>query len=220
MISLTLFIIVLTTAVSFISFSNEIWMNKLIFHPPSIHGNKEWYRFVTCGFIHADIPHLLFNMYSFYLFGSAIELFFKDTFGDRCYFIFLLLYITSLIACLIPTYYKQINNYNYYSLGASGAVSAIVFVYIFIAPMQNIEPMFIQIKIPAFIFGIIYLAVSAYLSKKGNSNINHSAHLWGAVYGIIFFIIVCKINSKFNPVSNFLMQLDGFFYNVKHFFNR
>ena len=220
MIPITLFITAFTSVVSFICFSNENWMNQLIFHPPSIHHNKEWYRFITCGFIHADIPHLLFNMYSFYLFGGAVEYFFKENFGDRSYFLYILLYITSLIACLVPTYYKQIDNYRYYSLGASGAVSAIVFVYIFIAPMQELQLMFIPIGLPAFIFGLIYLGVSAYLSKRGNSNINHSAHLWGAVYGIIFFIVICKINSKFSPIDNFLSQINMFLYQVKHFFNR
>lgn len=220
MFSITVFIIIVTAVVSYVSFTNEQWMNKLIFHPPTIHNDsKEAYRFISCGFIHADIPHLLFNMYSFYLFGSAIESFFKDTFGDKAYFLYLLLYITSLIVCLIPTYFKQINNYNYYSLGASGAVSAVVFIYIFIAPLQDLSLMFIPIGIPAFIFGILYLAISAYLAKRGNTNINHSAHLWGAVYGIIFFILICKINSNFNPIDNFSMKVCGFIAHAKHYFN-
>ena len=204
---ITIFIIAVTAIVSFISFSNEHWMSKLIFNPPAIRQHNEWYRFITCGFIHADMPHLLFNMYSFYLFGSAIELFFNDIFGDRSYFIFLLLYISSLVVCLIPTYFQQKDNYNYYSLGASGAVSAIVFVFIFISPSTPLGLMFIPIRIPAFFFGIIYLGVSIYLDKKGKGNINHSAHLWGAVYGIIFFILACKINTHFDPIDNFIYQV-------------
>ena len=220
MFPITVFIIVVTAVISYVSFTNEQWLSKLIFHPTTIHhDNKEAYRFVSCGFIHADIPHLLFNMYSFYLFGSAIELFFKDTFGDKSYFLYLLLYLTSLIVCLIPTYFKQLNNYNYNSLGASGAVSAVVFIYIFVAPLQDLRLMFIPIDIPAFIFGLIYLAVSAYLAKRGNTNINHSAHLWGAVYGIVFFILICKINSNFNPIENFSMQVSSFLSRAKHFFN-
>jgi len=204
---ITTIIIVITAIVSFISFNNQQWMNKLIFNPPAINRNNEWYRFITCGFIHADILHLLFNMYSLYLFGSAIELFFNDIFGDRSYFIFLLFYISSLIVCLMPTYYKQKDNYNYYSLGASGAVSAIVFVYIFISPSTSLGLMFIPIKLPAYLFGIIYLGVTFYLDKRGQGNINHSAHLWGALYGIIYFILVCKINSRFIPIDNFIYQV-------------
>jgi len=220
MYPITIFIIIVTAVISYISFTNEQWMNKLIFHPPTIHrDSKEAYRFVSCGFIHADIPHLLFNMYSFYIFGTAIELFFKDNFADKSYFLYLLLYITALIVCLIPTYFKQLNNYNYYSLGASGAVSAVAFIYIFIAPLQGLRLMFIPIDIPAFIFGILYLGISAYLAKRGNTNINHSAHLWGAVYGIAFFILICKINSNFNPIENFSMQVSAFISSAKHYFN-
>ena len=208
MLTITIIIIAVTCLISFVSFSNEKMMNDLIFYPPAITYHKQWYRFFTCGFIHADIMHLGFNMYSFYLFGDAIETFFVQLFGNSGKIIFLVLYITALFFCLLPTYFANKNNDHYYSLGASGAVSAIVFAFIVLAPTIPLGLILIPgLKIPSFIFGVIYLGVSAYLSKKGGGRINHSAHLWGAIYGIIFLIVACKLFSRFNPIGNFIEQV-------------
>jgi membrane associated rhomboid family serine protease len=205
-ITLTIIIIAITCIVSFLCFSNEKLLNDLIFYPPAMTNQNQWYRFVTCGFIHADIMHLAFNMYSFYMFGEAIEGAFNDYFGPQGKALFLLLYISSLIVCLLPTYFKHKNDYHYRSLGASGAVSAIVFTFIFLAPTAKIGLILIPIKAPAFIFGIIYIIVSAVLAKRGRSNINHSAHLWGGIYGIAFLIVSCYFLSDYRPVQNFIDQ--------------
>ena len=211
MISVTTAILAITCVVSFMSFSNHKLLNDLIFYPPAITHENQWYRFITCGFIHADIMHLAFNMYSFYMFGNAIETACIEIYGTYGATIYLLLYITSLIACLLPTYFKHKENYNYRSLGASGAVSAIVFAFIFLSPLQGIGLIIIPgLYAPAFIFGFIYLGVSAYLAKKGSGNINHSAHFWGAIYGIIFLIITSILFTDFNALKNFTNQL--FFY--------
>jgi membrane associated rhomboid family serine protease len=207
MFTVTNAIIAVTAITSFIAFSNEKVMNDLIFYPPAISERKQWYRFITCGFIHADIPHLLFNMYSFYMFGTPIENGFIDLFGNSGKFLFLLLYISSLAACLLPTYFKHKHNDAYASLGASGAVSAVVFAFVFLSPLSNLRLFFIPQDIPAFIFGIIYLGISAYLAKRGNSHINHSAHFWGAVYGIVFLIVACYFMSDYTPVQSFWRQV-------------
>lgn len=212
MITITAIIIGITCVVSFISFSNEALTDKLIFYPPPMKNNNEWYRFVTCGFIHADVAHLAFNMYSFFMFGKAIEDFFDSAFGSKGKLLYLLLYLTALIACLIPTYFKNTDNYYYKSLGASGAVSAVVFAFIFLAPTQGIGLIIVPgVNFPAFVFGGIYLGVSAYLAKKGSTHINHSAHFWGAIYGIIFIIVSVYLFTGVNTMSSFINQIKMYF---------
>ena len=207
MLTITIAIILLTCIISFTAFSNERLMNDLIFYPPAITHHNQWYRFVTCGLIHADIAHLGFNMYSFFMFGEIIEEYFSKIYGEKGKIMFLILYVSALIVCLLPTYFNNKENYHYRSLGASGAVSAIVFAFIFLAPLQGIGLMFIPVHFPAFIFGIVYLIVSAYLANRGESHINHSAHFWGAVYGIIFVIVTCQFLSEFRPIDNFIFQI-------------
>ena len=212
MFSITTIIIAVTCITSFIAFSNQKLMDDLIFYPPAVTNQNQWYRFVTCGFIHADIAHLGFNMYSFYMFGQAIENSFIDIYGTSGKAMYILLYISSLFVCLLPTYFKNKDNYHYKSLGASGAVSAIVFAYIFLSPLQGIGLIIIPgLHAPAFIFGFIYLGVSVYLARRGNSYINHSAHLWGAIYGIVFLIVTSLLFTHFNPLSNFIYQVQYYF---------
>lgn len=206
--SLTIIIIVITCIISVAGFSNQKLIDELIFYPPSISNQNQWYRFVTCGFIHADIAHLAFNMYSFYMFGEAIENDFIAIYHNSGKAMYLLLYISSLFVCLLPTYFKNKDNYHYRSLGASGAVSAIVFAYIFLSPLQGIGLIIVPgLHAPAFIFGFIYLGVSAYLAKRGNSYINHSAHLWGSIYGIVFLAITSYVFTDFNAFNNFIYQI-------------
>ncbi len=214
MISVTTLIIAINCIASFVGFSNQKFVDDLIFYPPAITNRNQWYRFITCGFIHADITHLAFNMYSFYMFGQAIENACTSIYGTSGKLMYLLMYVSALFFCLAPTYIKNKNNYHYKSLGASGAVSAIVFAFIFLDPLQGIGLIFIRgLYLPAFLFGVIYLAVSAYLAKRGSSNINHSAHFWGAVYGIVFLVVTCFVFTDFNPLSNFIQDVQNY---IKH----
>jgi membrane associated rhomboid family serine protease len=183
-------------------------VDDLIFYPPAITNRNQWYRFITCGFIHADIPHLGFNMLSLYMLGSETELLFQEIFKDSGRLLYLLMYLSSLFVCLVPTYLKHKDSYHYRSLGASGAVSAVVFAFIFLQPTRGLGLLIIPgIYPPAFIFGFLYLGISAYQAKKGNSNINHSAHLWGAVYGIIFLAITAGVFTEYNLWDNFVLQV-------------
>ncbi|WP_235785913.1 rhomboid family intramembrane serine protease [Sediminibacterium sp. C3] len=204
MITITLSIILLTSVISFTGFSNQKVLDDLIFYPPAITNRNQWYRFITSGLIHADIMHLLFNMYSFYLFGDLVERTFVQIFGESGKLIYLILYIISLIVCLLPTYFNNQNNYHYRSLGASGAVSAVIFAGIFLYPTMGMGIFPIPFHIPGFVFGPLYLILSAYLAKKGHGNINHSAHIWGAIFGIVFLIITTSFLSKFNAFENFI----------------
>jgi len=210
-LSLTLIIIIITCIISFTAFSNQKIIDDLIFYPPAIRYRNQWYRFITCGFIHADIGHLAFNMFSFYLFGGIVEESFDSIFGERGKALYIGLYVLALVVCLIPTYLNNIDNSYYRSLGASGAVSAVVFAGIFLSPLSKIGLFFIPPIIPGFIFGPIYLVASAYMSKRGGDNINHSAHFWGAVFGVGYLIITCYFLSDFTPVQRFIDQVSSFF---------
>jgi len=209
-ISITLIIIIITAIISFMAFSNQELLNKLIFYPPAISKEKQWYRFFSNGLIHADIGHLAFNMISLYMFGGLVEDAFLQIFGNSGKLLYLVMYISALAVCLIPTYMSHKDNYYYRSLGASGAVSAVVFAGVFLVPEQKIGLFFIPPIIPGFIFGPLYLVLTAYLSKRGGGNINHSAHLWGALYGIAFLIVMCvALHTEFHPVDNFLQRVQA-----------
>lgn len=211
--TITLIIIIITVLVSISAFSSEKIYNDLIFYPPAVTYNKQWYRFFTCGFIHADYGHLIFNMYAFYIFGQQVENNFQLIFHEKGKLLYLLLYLTALFVCLLPTYSKHKEDSWYRSLGASGAVSAVIFAYILLAPEQRIGILFLppQMAIPGFIFGLLYLVISSYLDKRGGGNINHSAHIWGALYGIAFLIAACYIFSDYKVLEAFLYKVQAYF---------
>lgn len=192
-LDITTIIIIITVLVSIGGFSNPKIIDDLIFYPPAVSKHNQWYRFFTCGLIHADVGHLIFNMLSLYLFGKFVEDKFIEIFPDNGKWLYLLMYITSLLICLLPTYFKNRENYSYKSLGASGAVSAVVFAGLMIAPYVEVGFFLIPPIIPGFIFGPLYLLITAWLDKKGGGNINHSAHLWGALYGILFIIVAGRM---------------------------
>lgn len=200
----TVIINAITCLISYIAFNNSNLMEKFIFYPPAI-GRGEWYRFITSGFVHADWSHLIFNMFALYLFGSQIEKVFIDSFGSAAGTgLYVLLYVLGLIVSIIPTWFKEKNNTRYRSLGASGAVSAIVFAYILVFPMNFMGIIFVPIFLPAFLFGIIYVAASIYLEKKQNSNINHNAHIAGGVFGIAFMAIIYAVFIDINIFAWFI----------------
>lgn len=204
MLSITLIIIIVTAIVSLIAFSNERVMNDLIFYPPAVTDRREYYRFITCGLIHADYGHLIFNMLSLYLFGRMVEDQFQQIFGPSGRMLYLGMYVLALIVSLLPTYFKNRNNSYYSSLGASGAVSAVVFAGLMIAPYMTVGLFIIPPVIPGFIFGPLYLIITAWLDKRGGGNINHSAHLWGALFGVAFLIVAGAATGRYNAVEQFV----------------
>jgi len=186
-ISTTVIIIVITCLVSITAFYNPDELNKMILWPAMMRERKQFYRFITSGFIHADWMHLGFNMITLYYFGRIVEIYFRQLFGPG---VFILFYLISMVVADLQTYFKYRNTYNYRALGASGAVSAVLFASILFNPWAKIYIFFIPIGIPAFIFGLLYLGYCMYMSKKGNDGVNHTAHLWGAVFGILFTIVL------------------------------
>jgi membrane associated rhomboid family serine protease len=215
--SVTLVLIIITAIVSLFAFSSQKAKEDLIFYPNAIVERNQYYRFVTYGFIHADISHLFFNMYALYLFGGACEKSFVDIFGSYGKTFYILMYFLALIVCVIPDFNKYKNTYHYRSLGASGAVSAVVFAYILFNPLQGIGLLFIPIFIPGFLFGILFLVISYFLGKKGGTAVNHSAHIWGAIFGIIFLIVFCQLFSDYPLLDNFIASVKEL--NLKNIFS-
>ena len=203
--SITFIIIIITAAVSILAFNREQMKDDLLFWPYYINREGQYYRFITNGVLHADAMHLIFNMVSFYSFGMALENYlFKALFGELSRAMLAVLYITAIIVAVIPDYIKYKDKSFYRSLGASGAVSAIVFAAITIQPNMPIQFFFIPFKIPGFVFGICFLILSASLAKKGGGNIGHSAHFWGSVYGIVFTYITARFFAGVDLVRMFI----------------
>jgi membrane associated rhomboid family serine protease len=182
--SVTLIIIILTALISYAAFSNDNVYNKLILWPRRMDNPAEYYRLLTSGFIHADWPHLIFNMLALYFFGENVEQYFAYLGKPILY---PLLYILGIITASLPSFAKHRNNGYYRSLGASGGVAAILFAFVYMAPWAVIYVWFIPI--PAIIGAVLYLAYSAYMSRQGGDNVNHDAHFWGAVFGFLFTLV-------------------------------
>jgi len=197
---MTIFLIALTVLISILAFNRRDIFDKLKFNAYYIHKDKDWYRFLSYGLIHADWTHLLINMFVLYSFGEIVEQFFIYYFEFKGYVYFLLLYLGGIGFSTLFDYRKYKNDIYYNAVGASGAVSAVVFASILLYPAGKIFLFFIPIGIPAPIFGILYLVYSAYSAKKGTGNIGHSAHFWGAIFGIVFTVAI-------NP-SFFLLFVD------------
>lgn len=173
-------IIIITVIVSIAAWQSRPLFERLIFWSPAIR-RGQIDRFITHGFIHADAMHLLFNMFTLYFFGRIIERFYISKFGSLGFVSF---YVLAIIAAIIPTFLKHKNNPNYASLGASGAVSAVLFAFILFAPWQTIY-LFAVVPIPAILFAVAYTAYSIYADRRGTGNTNHSAHLYGAIFGVV-----------------------------------
>jgi membrane associated rhomboid family serine protease len=187
MFTITLSIIVLTCLVSVTAFSNDKIFDDLIFWPPAIHMRHQYYRFITCGLIHADFTHLAFNMFTLFFFGRVMEAHYMGELGLPHY-TYLVMYVGAIITANIPTYLKKRDDYGYRSLGASGGVCAVMFAFILLRPWAVIQ--LIIIPIPAIVYGALFLAYSAYMGRKGGDNVNHDAHFWGALFGVVFTIAV------------------------------
>ena len=203
---ITISIIAITCLISIAGFSNPKIINELIFWPPAITNHRQYYRFVTCGFVHANFMHLAFNMFTLYFFGRIMELYYMGRLGLEHYYFFIL-YIGALIISVLPTYFKQKNNYNYRSLGASGAVCAVLFAFVLLEPWQTIY-VFV-IPVPAIIYAVLFLVYSMYMSKKGGDYINHDAHFYGALFGVVFTLIL-----RPHLFNDFLNQLSHPHFNI------
>lgn len=189
-ISITTFIIIITVIVSYTAFNNRELFYKLSYNPHAVKTNNEWYRAFTHAFIHADIIHLFLNMFVLYSFGTALENAMFEHFEEKGYYYYILLYVGAIIFATIISYMRHQDNVQYNSVGASGAVMAVLFSAIIVRPDMEVYMMFIPIGIPGLLFGAIYLALEYYMDKRGGDNVAHDAHFLGALFGIIFTICI------------------------------
>jgi membrane associated rhomboid family serine protease len=187
---MTYLIIGITVVVSILAFTRRVLFDKLKFNAYLVAERREWYRFISYGLVHADYMHLFINMFVLFSFGEIVEVFYSEYFGNRAFLFYLLLYIGGLAFSTLYDFgvHKKDNWYN--AVGASGAVAAVVFASIILYPSGKIFLFFIPIGIPAPIFGLLYLAYSFYMAKKGGDNIGHNAHFFGALFGMIFTVLL------------------------------
>lgn len=200
--SITLIIVILSCLISYQAFQNQDLFLKLKHYPYQEDRSGEYYRMLTSGFVHANWLHLGVNMYVLWIFGEAVESRFSMEFGlfwGRT--LFVLLYIATIVLANIPTLLKHRGNYAFASVGASGAVSGIVFAFILFYPWAGLLLFFI-IPMPAIVAGILFLVYSSYASRQGHGNIDHDAHLFGAVSGFLLTLAL-----KPSLFFNFLEQL-------------
>ena len=188
---------------SFLCFNEMLDGRKLLFNAWSVWHRREWYRMLSYGLIHGGWGHLFFNMLTLFFFGRVVEEYFAAAFGDVTgTVLYVVLYVSALAVSTTGDLIKYRNDYNYNALGASGAVSAVLFASILFEPKMGIYIYLIPIPVPGYLFAPLYLLYCWYMDKRNQDNIGHSAHFWGAVYGLLF-PLVCK------PVifQHFLAQL-------------
>ena len=190
---ITLGIVIITVLVSLAAFRRQELFRRLDLSPSRIVHQREYYRIFTHALLHADYFHLGINMLVFYSFGTYIEKVFSQLQAQGVIFsgpfFYILLYVASMALSSLPTVTRYRNVEAYSAVGASGAVSAIVFTYIFFAPLKKIY-FYMVLPIPGILFGVLYLGYSSYMSRRSKDNINHSAHFWGAVIGFVFPILM------------------------------
>ena len=194
----TTWILILTIAASFYAWNKPHIYKKWILNPYSIKHNKEYWRFVTSGFVHINYLHLFFNMFALFFFGQNVAYYF----GQHGDLLMLALYLLGIVISDIPTYLKYQNMPNYNSLGASGGVAAVVFSSIMFDPLNLIMIFPIPFGIPGFLLGALYLIYSYYQGKRMSDNINHDAHLFGALFGLIFTVLI-----RPGVVLNFIQEI-------------
>ena len=200
--SVTLLLVIITAITSVLAFNNHEMWNKGLLYPALMKDNpKEYHRFISSGFLHADWMHLIFNMYVLYGFGQANELLFKYETGMP--YMFPVMYILAIVASSLPSYFKNKDNYQYRALGASGAVSAVVFSCIYFRPWLGFQFFGIEkLEIPGIVAGIAYLVYSAWAAKRAQDNIGHDAHFYGAIFGFFFTLAIEPSHG-----ANFIKQI-------------
>lgn len=202
MLSLNIILIVIIVILSLVCFKDNNLRSKLIHNPYKAFKYKEYYRLLTSGFIHADYLHLFLNMYAMYLFGGAVETYFQYYFGSLSSMYFIGLFFLGIIIANLPDFFQKKDMPYYNSLGASGGVSSIVFASIILSPLTKLMIFPIPLPMPAYVFAAVYIGYSVYMNRRQSDNINHMAHMWGGLWGVVYMIIIYP-----QSIANFYNQI-------------
>lgn len=205
--AVTYIIIGITVVISFLAFDNRTLMNRLVLWPPAVSRHGQYYRLLTHGLVHQDGMHLLVNMLGLYFFGPSIERVLGMLAGPWAFPTF---YVAALVVSILPWQHANRGRTDTASLGASGAVTAVLFAYILFDPWATLL-LFFVVPAPAIVLAVGYVAYSIYMDRKSGDNVNHSAHLWGAAFGVAFMLLVEPdvfglflerlSNPRFNPMG-------------------
>jgi membrane associated rhomboid family serine protease len=189
---ITTILVVITFLVSYRAFNDRELFQRLLFRPYAIARQGEWHRFLTAGFVHANWLHLAFNLFVLWEFGSLVERSYAMQFGKGFGPLFYAgLYLIGLVTASLYSYHRHEDNPYYAAVGASGAVSGVVFAAILFYPTMPLTFVFLPfVKIPAVVMGLAYLAYSSYMSRRGGDNIGHDAHFWGSVWGFVYTALI------------------------------
>ena len=182
----TIALIAITCVVSWMAFDKRSLADRLVLWPPALERRHEYWRLLSYGFVHADIGHLAFNMITLFFFGREIERVMAGVTGT--WLTYPLFYLAALAVSILPSYLKHRHDANYVSLGASGAVTAVLFAFILLSPWTLIFVFFIPV--PAIIYAVFYVGYSLWMDRRGGDRINHSAHLSGAAFGVLFMVMM------------------------------
>ena len=182
----TIALIAITCVVSWMAFDKRSLADRLVLWPPALERRHEYWRLLSYGFVHADIGHLAFNMITLFFFGREIERVMAGVTGS--WLTYPLFYLAALAVSILPSYLKHRHDANYVSLGASGAVTAVLFAFILVAAWPRLFGFFIPV--PAIIYAVFYVGYSLWMDRRGGDRINHSAHLSGAAFGVLFMVMM------------------------------
>lgn len=189
-LSITNLIIGVTLLFSIRALGHQDLFYKMKFYPAVMNRRDQAYRFLSYALVHADYLHLGVNMYVLYTFGNFTEDMYGLAFDQKGKLYYVLLYWAAAFTSVIPSFEKHKNHTWYTAVGASGAVSAVVFASIMFNPTAGMGLLFIPIYIPSWLFGLLYLGYSYFMAQKGRDNIGHDAHFFGALFGIMFTILL------------------------------
>lgn len=185
---MNLAIIILTVIISILAFYNQELFGRLKFNAYAIRHHSQGWRFLSYGLIHADWVHLFINMFVLYSFGKAVVEAYHYYFDVKGYLFYLLLYIGGIGFSVLFDYGKHKDDPDYNAVGASGAVSAVLFASILLYPKGSVYLFPIPFPLPSVVFGVLYLVYSAVMARRRSDNIGHNAHFWGAIFGIVFTV--------------------------------
>ena len=188
--SITVIIIVITSIVSVLAFFGVVPADRFMFNAWAVSERREYWRFLTYALLHGGWGHLIINMFVLYSFGIVVEGVFIEHYASKGALYYVLFYVIATIVSSIWDYFEHRNDYSYNALGASGAVNAVLFASIVFNPTSKLIVFPIPIPLPAWLFAILYLGYSIYMSKRGGDNIGHRAHISGALFGAVVALVM------------------------------